>query len=337
VTNGARADGLQALAGLVDEVACALPQSRLTPVLSRLRRPVRVAVDGRSGVGRCTVATVLHRRGVTVASTGERADLRVVVIAEALKPEDRAMLETDVETVIVLNKADLSGSAAGGAMANAVRRAVEVRALTGVPTVPMVGLLAEAAVDDELDGELVDALRTMVTAPADLTSVDAFASVEHPVDRGVRERLLERLDRFGVAHAVVALARGADPAHLPKLFDDVSNVAAVLAQLRQAAAPIRYRRVRAALAELSSLTVEFDDPRLTGLLSSDPVVLATMTAAVEVVEADGLTVDARDGANAHMRRATRWQRYGEGPVNALHRQCSADIVRGSLRLLDGPP
>ena len=35
------------------------------------------------------------------------------------------------------------------------------------------------------------------------------------------------------------------------------------------------------------------------------------------------------------RRAVRWRRYGGGPVNALHRRCSADIVRGSLRLLDG--
>jgi hypothetical protein len=31
----------------------------------------------------------------------------------------------------------------------------------------------------------------------------------------------------------------------------------------------------------------------------------------------------------------QWRRYGGGPVNALHRGCSADITRGSLRLLDG--
>jgi hypothetical protein len=271
---------------------------------------------------------------VTVASGAERADVRVLVIAEGLKPEDRAMLETDVATVVVLNKADLSGSAGGGAMANARRRAAEIHALTGVPTVPLVGLMAEAA-EPDLDAELVDALRTMVTVPADLTSVDAFASGDHPVDGGVRERLLARLDRFGVAHAVVALARGARPADLPTLFDDVSNVAAVLAELRRATAPARYRRVRAALAELSSLAVEFDEPRVGDLLSSDAVVLATMTAAVEVVEADGLKVDGGDGAIAHTRRATRWRQYGNGPVNALHRHCGADIVRGSLRMLDG--
>ncbi len=27
-----------------------------------------------------------------------------------------------------------------------------------------------------------------------------------------------------------------------------------------------------------------------------------------------------------------WTRYGDGPVNALHRSCAADICRGSLRL-----
>jgi hypothetical protein len=63
--------------------------------------------------------------------------------------------------------------------------------------------------------------------------------------------------------------------------------------------------------------------------------MATMTAAVDVVTAAGLSVDRGDTAVAHLDRALAWRRYGRGPVNALHSQCSADIVRGSLRLLDG--
>jgi hypothetical protein len=74
---------------------------------------------------------------------------------------------------------------------------------------------------------------------------------------------------------------------------------------------------------------------LFGLLNSEAAVLATMAAAVDVVEADGISVDRGDQPEAHRRRAVQWRRYGSGPVNALHRSCSADITRGSLRLLDG--
>ena len=50
----------------------------------------------------------------------------------------------------MLNKADLTGFGPGGPMALAQRRVAHYRALTGVPTVPMVGLLATAVLDDDL-------------------------------------------------------------------------------------------------------------------------------------------------------------------------------------------
>ena len=59
-----------------------------------------------------------------------------------------------------------------------------------------------------------------------------------------------------------------------------------------------------------------------------------MAAAVDVVQAHGLVVDPGTQPDAHLRRARHWRNYGRGPVDALHRSCSADIVRGSLRLLD---
>ncbi len=139
-------DGLQTFAAVVEEFAAAAPQLRLTPLVARLRKPVRVAVDGRRGVGRHTVASVLRRHGVTTASDVAGADVRVLVIAEGLKPEDGMTSVTamgnhadGLPTLVVLNKADLTGSARGGAMANAHRRAAEVSALSGAPTVPLVG------------------------------------------------------------------------------------------------------------------------------------------------------------------------------------------------------
>jgi hypothetical protein len=65
---------------------------------------------------------------------------------------------------------------------------------------------------------------------------------------------------------------------------------------------------------------------------TDAAVLARMRAAVEVLRDAGLDIDITGNRESHLRRAVRWQRYSRGPVSALHRDCAADIVRGSLRL-----
>jgi hypothetical protein len=300
---------------------------RLTPIIRRIAAPLRIAVLGRDGVGRGTVATALTAAGVTVTADPATADVRVLVIAEALKPEDRAELaNADRPTLTVLNKADLTGFGTGGPLAH--RRAADYQALTGVPTVPMVALLAMA----DLDDELVAALRTMVTVPADLTSTDAFVQSDHPLPQAIRARLLDMLDRFGIAHGVMAVAKGADDATLPTVLRRLSQIDRVVAQLDAVGAPVRYRRVRAAISELRALAVQFGDEGLTEFLSSDETVIAVMAAAVDVVEATGVAVERGDDAQSHLRRAVHWRRYGRGPVDALHRSCGAAISRGSLRL-----
>jgi hypothetical protein len=252
------------------------------------------------------------------------------VIAETLKPEDLAMLGAfDGPILTVLNKADLGGLTNGGPLALAHRRAADFRALTGVPTVPMVALLAIA----ELDDELIGALRTLVTEPADLTSADAFVHSEHSLSHAVRRRLLETIDRFGVAHAVLALGEGAHAAALPALLRGASLVDRVVEHLDAVGAPARYRRVRSAVTELRVTAIQSGDSRLAEFLSADETVLAMMAAAVDVVEAAGLSVDRGDDPSSHLRRAAHWRRYSRGPVDALHRSCGADIARGSLRLL----
>ena len=182
--------------------------SRLTPIIRRIAAPVRVAVRGRDGVGRATVTAALSAAGVTVISEVD-ADVHAVVIAETIKPEDRAMLDsTRVPAVTILNKADLSGRGDGGPMAMADRRAAACRALTGVPTVAMVGLLATAELDDPNSSVRCGCWSTR---PADLTSTDAFVQCEHPVPRELRGRLMAALDRFGIAHAVLASPRQRTP------------------------------------------------------------------------------------------------------------------------------
>ncbi|KUI44706.1 hypothetical protein AU198_14285 [Mycobacterium sp. GA-1199] len=301
----------------------------MTAIARRLCAPTRVAVRGREGVGRATVAAALTAVGVAVSSDGV-ADVDVLVIAEALKPEDRVLLdEPGGPAVVLMNKADLAGFGAAGPMAHAYQRAARCRALTGLPTVPMVALLA----DVNLTGELLDALATLLTEPADLSSTDAFVDAPHRLPREVRERLLAALDRFGIAHAVLALGRGASLESLPNHLRKLSQLDRVVECVDAAGAPLRYRRLRTALAQLRALATQSDDSRLANLVVTDDAVLAVMTAAVDVVEAAGASVDRGDDPAAHLRRAVHWRRYGNGPVNALHRACAADISRGSLRLL----
>jgi hypothetical protein len=298
---------------------------RLTPIIGRMTAPLRVAVWGRDGVGRATVAAALAAAGLVV--NDQAADIHVVVIAETLKPEDKAMIAAvDGPVLTVLNKADLTGFSSGGPLALAHRRAADCRALTGTPTVPMVAALAVA----ELDGDLISALRTLVADPADLSSTDAFLGSGHSVPQDIRRRLLDTLDRFGIAHAVLALSEGAADAEVTALLRRASLVDRVVEHLDAIAAPIRYRRMKSAITELRVLATQLGDERLTELLSADETVLAVMNAAIDVVEAQGLTVDAGDD---HLRRAAHWRRYSRGPVDGLHRSCGADIARGSLRLL----
>ena len=302
-------------------------ERRIGALIDDVRGPLRVAVRGRDGVGRGTVAAALAGAGVTVVDGGTTADVDVVVVAEAFKPEDRAMVGAG-PTLVVLNKADLAGFGAGGPIAVADRRAAEIQARTGVPTVSMVGLLAVAT----LDGELVDALGVLTTEPADLTSTDGFLSDGHRLSRDVRARLLECLDLFGIAHGVLALRQGADAGELPAVLRRLSRIDRTVALLAAAGAEVRYRRVRSTLARLRTLAVH-EVPALADFLSGDDVVLAVMAAAVDVVEAAGLTVDTGDEPAAHIRRAQHWHRYSRGPVNRIHRDCGADICRGSLRLV----
>jgi len=270
---------------------------------------------------------VLFRSGAgRIVADGE-ADVTVVVVAEALKQEDRGMLGAR-PTLLVLNKADLAGFGAGGPIAVAERRAADLTARTGVRTVPMVGLLATATLDEEL----VAALRTLTIAPADLTSTDGFLAAEHSLSRDVRERLLNTLDLFGIAHLVLALRQGADDSDLPAVLRRLSQVDRVTALLAAVGSEARYRRMRSALVSLRALAAG-GAPDVAEFLSGDGVALAAMAAAVDVVAAEGLTVDDGDDRSAHLQRALHWHRYGRGPVNRLHGRVAADICRGSLRLL----
>ena len=81
---------------------------RCAAIAKRLATPLRVAVTGRRGVGRSTVARALACAGLAVTPPRGMADVDVYVLAEVVKPEDRAAIEAAGRPVLaVLNKADL--------------------------------------------------------------------------------------------------------------------------------------------------------------------------------------------------------------------------------------
>ncbi len=308
----------------VDELerfAAEAADSRCAEIAGRLAAPLRVAVAGRRGVGRRTVAHALARagasRGTITVATPSEADLAVRVIAEVVKPEDRAAITAAGRPVLtVLTKADLVAPIEPGRHSNAVRaRCAQLSALISSPIEPLVGLLAVAALDDLVDKTMWAALQALASRPG-----------EWPMD----ERLLDTLDVFGVEQALTAIRRGATRDETCAVLRRLSCIDEVVDKIESLGAHMRYRRMLDAAAELQTLAVT--DPRVGEFLTRDDTVVARMAAAIDVVEADGIHVDRCDSAEAYLRRAVGWQRYRRGPVAGLHRACGADIVRGSLRL-----
>jgi hypothetical protein len=283
---------------------------------------LRVAVSGRRGVGRRTVAHALvqagNLRGTITLTTSSAADVDLYVLADAVKPEDRVAIGTARRPLLaVLNKADLiattePGCHPRGPTIAARARCLQLSAHAGTSIEPVVGILAV----DGLDDALWSALRASARG--------------HPIDAELRRRLMDTLDEFGVAQAIAGIRRGATRADVVALLWSLSCIDEVVDKIEALAAPVRYQRVLDAVAELETLAVT--DRRIREFLSRDDTVVARMMAAVDVVEAVGMDVDRGDTAAAHLRRAVHWQRYRRGPVAATHRACGADIVRGSLRL-----
>lgn len=276
---------------------------RVVAVAERVAAPLRVAVGGRRGVGRDTVARALGR-WFTVVETG--ADLEVLVIAESVKPEESA----SGAQLVVLNKADLTGFGGDGPIAAASARCREFSELLGVPVLPMSGLLAVAAFDDP--------------GATRWTALRALAA--EPVPVAMPRELLAGVDLFGIALGVAALRRGGGPAQVRAIWRRVSGVDEVVDRLVAAGAPARYRRALDAVTELEALAVL--DPAIDAFLSSDDTVIARMTLALAVAQACGPEA----GPAEPLPRARHWQRYSRSAPSGLHRACGADIARGALRL-----
>ena len=243
------------------------------------------------------------------------------VIAEVPKPEDLAI---PAASMLILNKADLGGL---GGPEVVGRRCAELTRRTGVRTLPMIGVLAVAVGDPTIvDAQVFAALQTLTTAPADLTSPDAFLGGHHELAVPVRRILAERLDMFGIASAVLALrsAPGIDAAGLRRALRAASGIEGVCAEIAGAVARERYRRLLAATAELE------------GLAGCNAAAAAFVTGATAAGARAAAAAEVLGGAiGGDVRAAVRWRSYADGPVSALHRAAADDLMRATLRRWTG--
>lgn len=314
----------QDFVGLVNRFATESSDPRIAAIAARMSTPVRVAVVGRRGVGRRTVARALQRVG-TAITPDQAADLVVYVLVEVAKPEDASVLGAlrargagGQPVLVVLNKTDLTGRAA----------VADVAARLTAPVEAMAALLAVAALDG-LNDPLWHAVQALAAEPAGLGSAADFLTGPHPLPRQVRLQLCETLDVPGITRAVTAVRQGWSAAQVYALLRRLSGVDAVAQRLNTLAAVVRYQRLLDAVAQLEAQAA--GDGRICDFLSHDDTVVARMAAALEVVEAAGLAFDVVDAA-ARLETAARWQQYGRGPLNGVHRACADDIARGLLRL-----
>lgn len=288
---------------------------RLAMIAAAITAPLQVAVHGRRGVGRRTVAAALAAAGVRVAEppTGtETAEVAVHVVAEVVKPEDTAALDAARRrpVLVVLNKADLRGHGGVAEVAGATRGPVET----------MSALFALAALGGGLDESLWEALDCVAVRPADLRSAEHFVSGPHPVPRQIRERLCATIDLSGIEALLDLARRDGTAAQARARLCQLSGVDRVVARLKVMGAAVYHRRMSEAVTRLEAMAV--GDSRIDEFLVGDVTVAARLTAAAAAIDLPD---------EAALGRARRWHAHRSAPVGAAQRACAADIARGSLR------
>jgi hypothetical protein len=244
--------------------------------VAELPGPLRVAVTGRFGTGRDTLAGALRRRfDVSPIGPGddpEDADARLHLLAGWPRADDVvALAGSDPRSVLVLlGKADSLGS-----WPAARARAGECAQELGRPVIPVMPLLVVA----DLGEEEIDLLSEMAVAGEHVPPMQAtFLDAGGPGQRLQRMALLRRLDAYGIAAAIAVLRRHrSSAAEISELLTQRSGLDALTEPLRAfaAAAPaVRLRRVAAELEILAAQGVLRDE--IEDLLSGSILAAATV-------------------------------------------------------------
>lgn len=215
------------------------------------------------------------------------AEAVLYVVTQSVRADDQQALAAftaatasreagPVNAIAVLNKADTipaeSVQGAEGDVWKAASILAEKQANTLKPRVadvlPVIGLLAESAESGGFTSADADALRGLAKLEDDiletmLLSADMFISWECEVPAGTRNRILERLDLFGIRRGVDAIRAEPDitAGALRRAILDASGLDAVRARLNTVfAARADGIKAAAALASITALAHAAEDP-----------------------------------------------------------------------------
>lgn len=209
-----------------------------------------------------------------VVTQGVRADDQQALAAFTAATASREA--GPVNAIAVLNKADTiapeSVEGADGDVWKAATILSEKQASTLKPRVadvlPVIGLIAESAESGGFTSGDAEALRQLADLDDDvlqtmLISADIFTSWECDVPSGTRLRLLEKLDLFGISHAVEAIRKEPEltAGSLRRSLLDASGLEAVRQRLSIVfAARADGIKAAAALASVTALAHASGDP-----------------------------------------------------------------------------
>ncbi len=240
---------LDRAAHLLTDLRARFPHSdELRRAAGELDRRLRVAVRGREGTGRDTMARAIRERlEVTPIGPGDDdgdADVWLYVLVGWPRAEDRATLRRlpAERTVLTLGKGDTLGS-----WEDAVERARDCAADLGRfvhPTMPLLGCV-------DLYDEEFTLLRQMLRDDEPMPSMAAHFITGDRAERTLRTGLLRRLDHFGILCALDFLEAAdeagtvLDRAGLVTLLHRQSGLSRLTAPLADTLDAVGVRRLRA--------------------------------------------------------------------------------------------
>jgi hypothetical protein len=253
---GAAASMVGELTGRLLDLCERLPGAvALRRAVEDLDGPLRVAVTGRFGTGRDTVARAL-RQTFDISPIGpgddtEDADAWLYVVSGWPRPDDIAAITAldPHRSLVVLGKSDSLGS-----WPAARDRGAECAGWLGRPVVPLMPLLAVP----DLRQDDIDFLAAMATAGDQVPPMQAeFLDAGGPHQRLQRLALLRRLDAYGVACALALLSGqelGAD--QLAELLHQRSGLDALAAPLTEFACQAEQPRITRVVDELEIIAAQ---------------------------------------------------------------------------------
>ncbi|MBJ8347706.1 hypothetical protein [Antrihabitans sp. YC2-6] len=313
---------------LIERVPRSAPVAAdLLAAVEEFRRPARIQIAGRSGVGRSTVAAALAIAGSVETDPVDHPDIpeptldgdAVVYVLDSLQPADRSAVSRIAagRAIVILNKAD----AVDGSWASAVARANEYAAALGIATVPLVATIAAS----------------LAHKPVTTVELVEIRNLTEEL-QSVPDDLLQRWERWGISAAFSTVQR--NPAATTRTLTQVLNAVCGVEQARAAVEALTTRaaalrgatlldtlELLAARAGSDPARAEIENFLLTDSAAEIGLVAAWASPSLTPVIADHRLVVPTSAEQAQQ-IAQWWRGYARGDIGSAGRRAALRIHRG---------